>query len=61
MPTERERAQYNKESEIKYTDNPAPAAISNHLAKLHLFCPVCSIIKYIVLACFIIGLYIILI
>ena len=60
MPTQREYEKYNKDPEIKYTDPPAPSAISNHLARLHLFCPVCSIIKYIVLACIIIGLYIIL-
>ena len=82
MPTERERdkynkpepwmGQHNKEPEIKYTDSPAPSAITKHLSKLRhntlvewfmmaSICPLCSITRIVLLACFIIALYIILI
>ena len=61
MPTERERAQYNKEPEIKHTDNPSPTAISNYLLRLRSQCLPCFIIRIVLLLCFIIGLaYIIL-
>ena len=55
---------YNKDPEIKHTDQPAPSAISKHLFRLcHPFlfiCPWCVATRYVLVACFILFIFFIL-